>query len=42
MYAEWMDSTLRIGDHDTEVVDGFVYLGSCITRDNDEYTDIQR
>jgi hypothetical protein len=33
---------LRIGDHNTEVVDSFVYLGSCITRDNDEYIVIQR
>jgi hypothetical protein len=33
---------LRIGDHNIEVVDSFVYLGSCITRDNDEYTEIQR
>jgi hypothetical protein len=24
------------------VVDSFVHLGSCITKDNDEYTDIQR
>jgi hypothetical protein len=33
---------LRIGDHNIEMVDSFVYLGSCITRDNDEYIEIQR
>jgi hypothetical protein len=32
---------LKIGDHSIEVVDSFVYLGSCITRDNDEYIEIQ-
>jgi hypothetical protein len=33
---------LRVGDHNIEVVNRFVYLGSCITRDNDEYIEIQR
>jgi hypothetical protein len=33
---------LRIGDHNIEVVDSFVFLGPCITRYNDEYTEIQR
>jgi hypothetical protein len=29
-------------DHNIQVVDSFVYLGSCITKDNDEYVEIQR
>jgi hypothetical protein len=33
---------LRIGDHNNQVVDSFVYLGFCITKDNDEYIEIQR
>jgi hypothetical protein len=33
---------LRIGDHNIEVVDSFVNTGSCITKDNDEYIEIQR
>jgi hypothetical protein len=33
---------LRIGDHNIEVVDSFVYLGSCIITDNDEYIEIER
>jgi hypothetical protein len=33
---------LVIGDHSIEVVDNFVYLGSCITDDNNEYKEIQR
>jgi hypothetical protein len=33
---------LRIGDHNIQVVGSFVYLGSCITKDNDEYIEIQR
>jgi hypothetical protein len=33
---------LQIGDHNIQVVDSFVYLGSCITKDNDEYNEIQR
>jgi hypothetical protein len=33
---------LRIGDHNIQVVDSFVHLGSCITKDNDEYIEIQR
>jgi hypothetical protein len=33
---------LRNGDHNIQVVDSFVYLGSCITKDNDEYNEIQR
>jgi hypothetical protein len=33
---------LRIGYHNIQVVDSFVYLGSCITKDNDEYIEIQR
>jgi hypothetical protein len=33
---------LRIGNRNIEVVDSFVYLGSCINRDNDEYIEIQR
>jgi sorting nexin-29 len=33
---------LRIDDHNIQVVDTFVYLGSCITKDNDEYIKIQR
>jgi hypothetical protein len=32
---------LRIGDHNIQVVDSFVYLGSCITKD-DEYIEIRR
>jgi hypothetical protein len=32
----------RIGDQNIQVVDSFVYLGSCITKDNDEYIEIQR
>jgi hypothetical protein len=42
MYAQWRTQQLRTGDHNTGVVDSFVYLGSCITRDNDEYIEIQR
>jgi hypothetical protein len=30
------------GDQNIEVVDSFVYLGSCIARDNDENIEIQR
>jgi sorting nexin-29 len=33
---------LRIDDHNIQVVDSFVYLGSCITKDNDQYIEIQR
>jgi hypothetical protein len=33
---------LRIGYHNIQVVDSFVYLGSCITKDIDEYIEIQR
>jgi hypothetical protein len=33
---------LRNGDYNMQVVDSFVYLGSCITKDNDEYIEIQR
>jgi hypothetical protein len=33
---------LWIGDHNIQVVDSFVCLGSCITKDNDEYIEIQR
>jgi hypothetical protein len=33
---------LRTGDYNMDVKDSFVYLGSCITRDNDEYIEIQR
>jgi hypothetical protein len=33
---------LKTGDRNIEVVDSFVHLGSCIIRDNDEYTEIQR
>jgi transposase-like protein len=33
---------LRISDHNIQVVDSFVYLDSCITKDNDEYIEIQR
>jgi hypothetical protein len=33
---------LTIGDHNIEVVDSFVYLGSYITRANNECTEIQR
>jgi hypothetical protein len=33
---------LRIGDHNMEVADGFVYPGPYIIRDNDECIDIQR
>jgi hypothetical protein len=31
----------RIGDHNIQVVDSFVHLGSYITKDNDEYIEIQ-
>jgi hypothetical protein len=37
-----VDQQLVIGDHSIEVVDRFVYLGSCITDDNNEYKEIQR
>jgi hypothetical protein len=33
---------LRIDDQNIQAVDSFVYLGSCITKDNDEYIEIQR
>jgi hypothetical protein len=33
---------LRIGDLNIQVVDSFVYLDSCITKDSDEYIEIQR
>jgi hypothetical protein len=33
---------LRIDDHNIQVVDSFVYLGSCITKDNGEYIETQR
>jgi hypothetical protein len=32
---------LRIGDYNIQVMDSFVYLSSCITK-NDEYIEIQR
>jgi hypothetical protein len=31
----------RIGDQNIQVVDSFVYLGSCITKDNEEYIEIE-
>jgi hypothetical protein len=37
-----VDQQLVIGDHSTEVVDSFVYLGSCITNDNNEHKEIRR
>jgi hypothetical protein len=37
-----VDQQLVIGDHSTEVVDSFVYLGSCTADDNNEYEEIQR
>jgi hypothetical protein len=36
-----VDQQLVIGDNSIEVVDSFVYLGSCITVDNNEYMEIQ-
>jgi hypothetical protein len=33
---------LRTGADNIQVVDSFVYLGSCITKNNDEYIGIQR
>jgi hypothetical protein len=33
---------LRIGDHNIQAVDSFVHLGSCITKDNDVYIEVQR
>jgi hypothetical protein len=33
---------LRIGDHNIQAVDSFVYLGSYITKDNDVYIEVQR
>jgi hypothetical protein len=33
---------LRTADHNIPVMDSFVYLGSCITRDNDECKEIKR
>jgi hypothetical protein len=37
-----VDQQLVIGDHSIEVVDSFVYLGLCITDENNEYKEIQR
>jgi hypothetical protein len=36
------DQQLVIGDYSIEVVDSFVYRGSCITDYNNEYKEIQR
>jgi ribosomal protein S21 len=42
MFQNRVDQQLVIGDHSIEVVDSFVYLGSCITDDNNEHKEIQR
>jgi hypothetical protein len=36
------DQQLHAGEHSTNIVDSFHYLGSCITNDNNEATKIQR
>jgi hypothetical protein len=37
-----VDQQLVVGDHSIEVVDSFVFLGSCIADDNNELKEIQR
>jgi hypothetical protein len=36
------DQCLNVGGHSIELVNSFVYLGSCITDDNNELSEIQR
>jgi hypothetical protein len=36
------DQQLRIGDHNINMVNNFIYLGSCITEDNNGQVEIQR
>jgi hypothetical protein len=36
------DQQLRISDHNINMVNNFIYLGSCITEDNNEQVEIQR
>jgi hypothetical protein len=37
-----INQQLRIGDHNIIMVNNFIYLGSCITEDNNEQVEIQR
>jgi hypothetical protein len=37
-----IDQQLRTGDHNINMVNKFIYLGSCITEDNNEQLEIQR